>query len=436
MKRVGCIAAWVLAAAFLTQSAHAADQPVIYVVKPGDTLYDLAKAYLTRVEDYRAVQSANHVANPRRMPVGLKLKVAPQLLRREPVIALLGAYRGPVTVTIEGSAVAVTPGMTLAAGAVVTTGADAFARIDLPDGSRMALPSQSQVRINQLRRTPMTRAVERDFTVEKGRGESTVVPLTNRRDRYMVRTPMSVSAVRGTEFHVRYDGDQRLSATEVVQGTVLVGATETRSAPIHAGFGASSSATGGAIVAPLLPPPPLLTPDKTFDEPSVGLDLAPSAQAQAYRVRLASDAGFLDPIAEATNPQPHAAFEGLANGVYFVKVSVIAANGLEGMPATYAIHRALNTLSLTEPAVTGGAGARRYQFRWVAEGEGARAYRFQLFRRQDPRPVIDEAGLSQPEIVVTDLQPGLYDWRVMSRTTNLGRHVDKWSASQQFHIGD
>jgi hypothetical protein len=37
---------------------------VAYVVKPGDTLIGLGRAYLNRPGDYRAVQKANRVPSP------------------------------------------------------------------------------------------------------------------------------------------------------------------------------------------------------------------------------------------------------------------------------------------------------------------------------------------------------------------------------------
>lgn len=349
-----------------------------------------------------------------------------------PVQARLGAYRGQVTITSTIRSTAAV-GMSVGEGALVETGANAFVRLDLPDGSRLALPSQSRVRIERLRQVVMTSAVERTFTVEAGRGESNVTPLKNPRDSYIVRTPLSVSAVRGTEFYTHYDPERRTAATEVLSGTVMVSTNSGESAAVPAGYG--KAAPDGPPVK-LLEAPKLLDAGKVFEGATVDLDISPLTQARAYRVRLSADAGFLDILQEATTPTPRATFGGLSDGVYFVKLSAIDGADLEGLPATYAIEHALNTLALLPPALTATGKMSRYLFRWQAEGQGARSYRFQLYRNDDPRPLIDQTALAKPEITVTDLPQGSYTWRVMSRTITHDRRIDKWSEPEPFHIGD
>ena len=78
---------------------------------------------------------------------------------------------------------------------------------------------------------------------------------------------------------------------------------------------------------------------------------------------------------------------------------------------------------------------RRYRFRWQVGGEGTRTYRLQLFRDGAEAPLIDEAGLTEQELTVTQLPAGVYNWRVMSRTFAGGRHVEKWSPLERFEIG-
>jgi hypothetical protein len=432
---VACALALTSVAALPARAADLAAETG-YVVQPGDTLSGLAQTYFNRLSDWRVVQQRNHIPNPRRMRSGAVLYVPTTLLRTEPVVARLGFFSGPVTVSDGGRALPVTLDMALNEGLLITTGANAFARLDLPDGSRMALPSQSQVRINQLHRTVMTKATQRVFTVEAGRGVSTVTPLKNDQDSFVVRTPRSVSAVRGTEFRVHYDPDHDQAATEVVKGTVMVAANGADAVAIGAGFGVSADPKDSRPPVVLLPAPALLDANKVFDGAGFDLHVAPSDQAQAYRVQLAADAGFLGMIAEATNPDPQVRFNPVPDGVYFVRLSLISADGLEGLASTYAIDRVLNTLTLHPETTSGGGRQRRYLFRWDAGGDGSRTYRFQLMRDKAPTPVIDETGLIDPQLTVTDLPPGLYAWRVMSRTSRQDHAVDKWSQVQSFHVGD
>lgn len=421
-----------IAACALAMPAWADEALTAYTVQRGDTLYGIAGAYLLRQEDYRIVQRQNRITRPRRLQAGVVLHIPTGLLRSMPVYARLGAYRGQVTVASNIQS-AVTVGMPIGEGAVVETGANAFARLDLPDGSRLALPSQSRIQVERLRRVVMTNAVERTFAVKAGRSESSVTPFKNPRDSYIVRTPLSVSAVRGTEFHIHYDPERQTAATEVLDGTVMVSTNSGEPAAVPAGYG--KVAADGPPVK-LLDAPKLLDAGKVFEGASIDLDISPLAEARAYRARISADAGFLDVLQETTTPAPRATFAGLGDGAYFVKLSAIDEAGLEGMPATYAIDHALNTLSLLSPVIAATGKTWRYLFRWQAEGEGARSYRFQLHRNGDPRPIIDQMALGRPEITVTDLPPGSYAWRVMSRTITHDRRIDKWSEPEPFLIGD
>jgi len=361
--------------------------------------------------------------------------VAPELWRTRPVSAQLLAFRGPVLIGAEAGPRAAVRGMNINEGVTVATGPDAYAQIELPDGSRVAVPSQSRVRIDRLRLTLMTGAVQRVFTVETGRSESKVTPMKAPADSYIVRTPTSVSAVRGTEFRVRYDPDRHMAATEVIKGIVQVGATQGPPVAVAAGFGTRADETGVGGPEALLAEPSLLQPDRPVDEASAQVEITPVPGALAYRALLATDAGFVNTLAEVTSPNSTLALGSLPDGVYFVRLSVIAADGLEGRPVTYAVDRVLNTLSLAPSTAVGTGRDRRYDFRWDVEGDGRRTYRFQLFRDKNPQPVIDEPGLSDRQLTVTNLRPGLYSWRVMSRTVSPGRQVEKWSTQQSFHVG-
>ncbi|WP_293374225.1 FecR domain-containing protein [Phenylobacterium sp. SCN 70-31] len=422
----------VLAVALAT-SAQARQEPVlIYVVERGDTLYDLGQRGLTRPADHRVVQRLNRIADPRRLRPGSRLRIPERLLRTEAIEARLGAFKGEVSLTSGDRTVPAAKGLAVREGDGLATGANAFGRLDLPDGSRVTLPSQSRVRIVRLRRTLLTGGVQREFLVEAGGGASLVRPLRGPHDSYIVRTPMSVSAVRGTEFRVRFSDDGRRAATEVLEGSVEVstgGDVET----VAPAFARVSTVDGPALTAPLPPPPALRRSDGLQDQPVLSFDVEPAANVRGYRAQIASDAGFVDVLADAEATQPRLTFDAVADGVYFVRATVVDAQGLEGMPVVQAFERRLNTLTPRAPTQERGDGLRRFLFRWDVEGDGERSYRFQIRREgQDALPLIDQAGLTETSIALTDLPPGTYVWRVMSRTFVRGRYVEKWSAEQRF----
>lgn len=437
LSRLATVAGLGAAALVVPASAWAAPKAkpevVVYVVRPGDTLYDLASSYMLRTSDYAVVQRRNRIANPRRLPIGAKLEVPVALLRTTPAQARVASYRGEASALVQGRKVALSRGMLLPEGSVVTTGANSSVRLALTDGSQVALPSQSRIRIDTLRHTPMTGSTERAFSLEAGRSEATVTPMTKPRDGFSIRTPLSVTAVRGTAFRVAYDSQAQRAWTEVVDGTVNVASVVNGSASVTPEtFGVVASSQGVTAPEPLLPPPAVTAPGRPQDEAEVAFDLTPVPDAVKYRARLGADAGLLDVLDEVTVDQPRASFQGVGNGALFVQVTALDADGLEGMPNTYGFVRFRQGLKLTTPTASG----KNWLFQWEPEGEGQHTYRFQLSGEPEGPPLVDEAGLSDGRMTVTDLPDGTYYWRVRSTVSHDGQRFEKWSAPQQFRIGD
>jgi hypothetical protein len=79
-----------------------ADPPVRYVVRRGDTLFDLGRAYLRKINDYRHVQRANQISRPRVMPTGKTLTIDADLLKTVPIDARLSAFSGKVEIETDG----------------------------------------------------------------------------------------------------------------------------------------------------------------------------------------------------------------------------------------------------------------------------------------------------------------------------------------------
>lgn len=236
------LAGLMLASAANAQTA-APEPPVAYVVKPGDTLIGLASRYMNRPGDYRVVQKANRVAQPTRLRPGSQLNIDPNLLKSTPIAASLSAFTGPVTVETNGQRAPARVGMPLSEGQVISTGPGAFATFELEDASRVTLPSNTRVRISKLRQVMINNAPQRVFQLDQGKSTISATPTETPGARFEVRTPVSVSAVRGTEFRVGANGDG--AQTEVLKGAVGVdaGQVATGGPPVAAGFGVSASAS-------------------------------------------------------------------------------------------------------------------------------------------------------------------------------------------------
>lgn len=416
-----------------------ADPPIRYVVRRGDTLFDLGRAYLRRTSDYRRVQRANQISRPRVMPVGQVLRIAPDLLKTTPIEARLTAFTGKVEIETNGQRVPARTGMSLQEGQRVITGPGAFATFEMEDASRVTLPSNTAIRVVRLRNVVLTNAPQRVFKLDEGRGAISATPDPNPNARFEVRTPVSISAVRGTEFRVATT--QARARTEVINGAVGVGAGEATPAgpPVPAGFGVTVTPAGAGVGSPvvLLPAPKLDEAGQNQTDRTVHFTVHPQPGAAAYRLLLSRDAGFVDLFAEATQAETAADFGPLEDGTYFVRVTALDADGLEGLPADYSFDRDLDLLEPSAPPVAESDGKRRnFLFRWSATGGGVRSFRFQLFAGTEAAaPIIDQPGLVEPQLTLTDLPAGDYSWRVSATRVKNGVVTEKVAPLQSLRIG-
>jgi hypothetical protein len=384
-------------------SARADDGPIEYIVRKGDTLISLGQRYFLSPQSYKMVAQQNQISNPHKIPVGKKLAIARHLLKFRAASAELIAVRGRVTL---GESTAIT-GQKLQEGAAIATGPSSFATMMLDDGSRVSLPSNSAIRIRRLRTYVLGGILDYDFDVERGGVRSSVVKQKSTDDRYRVRTPKAVSAVRGTDFQSRFDPETQNDFAEVVEGALSVDAGGANARALPAGNGLAVTADGGVITEALLGPPEILQSGKLQSDDMVSFV---AARAIPVRYTIAADSGFIEQIADSIAPDGKALFAGLADGNYFGRARAISATGIQGLPATFTFKRRLNSIS-------GSAGKedQGFVFRWRAEGSGLKRYHFQLFRNStDSVAFVDEAGLDATMVTLSDLPPADYFWRVGS----------------------
>ena len=411
--------------------AHAApDDVLVYEVKKGDTLIDLGTKYFARVGDYHIVQKANKIRNDHAIPVGTKLRIARSLLKFRNSTAQIVSFRGNVVHVVRGAQNAVTKGANLGEGSTLRTAGSSFATFTLENGSRISLPSNSDLKIVRLRRYLIDSSLDYDFEVGRGAAKSKVTPLTNGNDRYVVKTPKAVSAVRGTEFQSRYDEATGSDFSEVSEGALAVTLPGDTQTDMPAGNGLAVKSDGAVIKESLIAPVELPTAGQLQKENIVSFIAPEQAASNGLRVSLASDAGFVDELAEASFSNGKAVFEGIEDGNYFARFRAVSASGIEGMPVTYAFKRRLNSVS-----ASGGKGDFGYAFKWAGQGRGQLLYHFQLFKdKTDGVAVVDEAGLTTTEISLSDLPAGDYYWRVASVQYVDGEVSTNWTPFEKLIV--
>lgn len=404
-----------------------------YVIRSGDTLIGIAGRNFIRPDNWRQVQTINRIADPYRLRIGDVLRIPTAFLRTQSAGGRVAAFQGSVAIVRRSVSASPRLDQAVAEGDVLETGPNAYLRLMLSDGGAIIVPSNTRLRIDRLRADALTGALDQSFTVLNGRIESRVAPVREG-GAYTVRTPVSVSAVRGTVYRTGFDADLSRATAAVLEGVVDVAAGDA-AASVTPNLGAVMGATG-LTVMPLPPRPYLTDPDTPRSEAEVAFDIVPVPGAVAYRAMLASDPRLVDIIAqtESAEGQTRIVFPSLPDGFHYLSISAVTADGLEGPASIYDFLRVRNVLRDlgVEPA-DAGSGVQTRRFRWASDGDAAPLYRFQLGRPGEA-PFVDREGLKEPRIEVADLRPGAYVWRVRAARTVLGQLVDVWSAPQTLTV--
>lgn len=413
-------------------AARNADGIVTYQVKSGDTLIALAHRYFKRPDLYRVVQRQNRIASPRQIPVGKTLRISRSLLKYKPSTARFISVRGQVFA--DGKRVK--SGDVIREGMQMSTAAASYATLQLGNGSRVSLPSNSAVKVQLLRRYILGGNFDYDFAVQKGGARSKVSPLKSGNDRYRVRSPKAVSAVRGTDFNVRFDADKNEDFAEVLEGGLAVKAGRVPAAAsakaLPSGKGLAVAASGQGMIDTLLPAPELIGGGKAQTKTAVTFVAKPQSGERGYRFTISADAGFTDIVFDEVTNDSSLTVGSLDDGNYFLRVRAIAASGLQGMPATFAFRRRLNDVKLVA-----GKQADGFVFKWDGSGNGVRRYHFQLVKdRPDAVPMVDQPGLVVARISVSDLPPGSYFWRVGTEQFLNGEMAKDWSDFEKLSLSD
>lgn len=305
-----------------------------YKVQAGDTLRRIAADYFVNPRDqsgYRAVWAINHVQDPNHLAVGSTLTIPRRLLIVVPARAQIAAFHGTVTVGPDRPAKV---GMVVTEGARIQTGANSSVSFTLEDGSAVTLPSQSIFSLERMRLVLISGELQHVFRLDAGRSQFVVSPARGPAARFEVKTPVSVSAVRGTEFRIAVEDGGRASLAEVLKDNVLTTGS-TGGVMINEGYGAKADEKGVGQPVKLLAFPEVILPVYHNADGSLTFNVKPIEGAVRYHLQIASDLAFQDVREEGVSPKPTFGFPKSPVGNYYVRVTAIDAQGLEGRQHIY-----------------------------------------------------------------------------------------------------
>ena len=409
---------WMLLVLLACAPASAAEE-WSYRVRPGDTLWDLAGDYLKPGIAWQKLQAHNGIANPYQLPPGTTLRFPLAWLHLQPARAKVVAVRGEASVSGVDAAGPVTAGMEFGIGTVLRTARDATLSLQFADGSRLLLQGGSELRLDRLSRYGKSGMVDTRLRLQRGRITNEVVRKRGGSPAFIVDTPNSTSAVRGTRFRV--NAGEAQTQTEVTEGTVAVNAGK-RNANVGRGQGtvASNAQPGALRAVALLPAPDLSGIPASFNGARATPTWTPIAGAQRYRVQASDTATFDTLVVDAETNDTRLDLPVLQPGSYFLRIRGIDAQGLEGRDALaqFTAEAFPEAPFVIAPGADSKVREDRPEFSWAQVADAAR-YRFEL----SADPAFSELIATQYEKSTSlrasqALAAGRYHWRVAAEAGN------------------
>ncbi|WAM47942.1 FecR domain-containing protein [Vreelandella venusta] len=305
-------------------------------VMPGDTLWDISEYYYGTPDEWPALQQVNAITDPFK----LQPDTLVELSAFDP-FPLSVLYRsGDAWLVEENSESLLMSGDLIEVGSVIQTGPGSSLTVQMRDGARAVVPSNSRIVLKREGERGIT------FQLEQGEVESYVPKNRMRRRAYNIETNAGVLGVRGTHFRASYADETLL--TSVYEGNVAAQhRVNTAEASIDQGEGARVDGTGGIQVVALLPPPENVTISSLPNE-AIQVDISSPMQGQAFRAQIASDPNFLTIMRDQRSQSSQIQFAPLSPGFYHVRIAAIDELGIEGESAIFVIHHHGDQVSVNQ----------------------------------------------------------------------------------------
>jgi len=422
---------------------------IVYGISRNETLSSIAQRFTGNPNNWKVIGKLNGIANDRTIPVGASIAIPARLLPERKAFATIVATQGEVSIiSKDGDVVASKTGGSLGEGALIVTSDDGFITLQLQDGTTFALPPASSLQLSTLQIQEYTDRPRTALTLGKGRITSQVTPFSAAKSRYEVQTPLAIAGVRGTRFRVNFDGEH--SYNEVLEGTVKVAPEDRRNASrnalqareVHASFGAIA-AGGNKVSAPMpLPAAPVLAATAVQERLPVRFGLR-QANAAAFRVSIATDAGGLQQVADvrvdaSADEGTQARVADLPDGDYYVRAAAIDRSGLEGRETISRFRLKARPFApfQQEPGakLRGVADGQppAVHFKWAEAGANAH-YRLQIAADAGfTQLLLDKTHINTTTYTQENLAQGQFFWRVATIDMSSGQpDQGPWSDVKQ-----
>ncbi len=303
-----------------------------YTFRPGDTIWSIAEQHTNSVNNWSAIQKINNIAMgpDRQILPGTRIKIPVSMLKQQPVPARVIAFNGNATLLrANGESVDLEIGSRLFSGDRVITNTGQSLRLQFADKSEFQILPDSEVIMDKLSYHKDTGMVDTRMRLNKGRVNSWVEKLKPD-SRFQIKTPNSITAVRGTQYRLTADASGLISRTEVTEGVVGVSVGDTTKLVEH-GFGLVAE-KGKPLADPVkLLSAPVIGDNQSTSTHSLLITWSALEGADSYRYQLATDEFFNHIIVNASTRDQKIQLSELSAGHIFVRVRGVDKFQLQGL---------------------------------------------------------------------------------------------------------
>ncbi len=390
----------------------------IYEVRKGDNLWNLAVDYLIDISYAKRVQELNNIADPWHLLPGTRIKIPSQWIRHYPAIVRVQNLQGTAQIMDEESTVPqqLKVGGIAMPGDTIITNANTTLVLDFLDGTSIMLEENSELKIDHLKILENTGMSESQLNLLKGRLETQVAPAKGTARQFQIKTPVTVTSVRGTDYRISAEEEKNLSKTEVVEGKVVVKG-DNKSVILPVGFGTITEKDKEPLPPiKLLPVPDISQIPAPFVQVPIQFAMPILKSQHGYRVQIATTEFFKNILFNKKFYSSTIKGPDLPDGNYHIRVRSFDAQELEGYNAQnqITINAKPESPFLVSPKPGEGILLEDdLEFGWSAQ-QGVSKYHLQIASSQDfSKPLLDTTNIDANELTVTEeMTKGKYFWRI------------------------
>ena len=300
----------------------------IYHTQKGDTIWDICLKYTNKRGCWITLTQYNNVSNDRAVAINTPIRIPVGWLKKPFVVGQVAYVTGSAEYSLwnDKQFTRLTSGQDVHLGAKIHTAANSFVKVVLHKTNEVLIKENSELLLHKFSSENESELNE-ELILEKGAADAEVNS-GKVKNRFIIKTPAAIAAVRGTEFRINSHGDHMRG--EVLEGQIDV-KSEVSSQSVPAGFGVA--ATKGKAVQPPreLPPKPIMTKQQIKMALPAKVEWQALSGIDQYQTSLLDSAGAI--LAIDTVKQNWAIYDALDKGCYSVKVHGIDNEGFHGVDA-------------------------------------------------------------------------------------------------------